>query len=92
MQPAQATPFWWCTRHKKKHNNKKTNRQLNHGHGGVPCTKGPLVSVGPRVLELRDTSKVRAVKIATDMNIADILTKCYKPHELIRMLKICGIA
>lgn len=44
------------------------------------------------VLELRDTSKVRAVKIATDMNIADILTKCYKPHELIRMLKICGIA
>jgi hypothetical protein len=44
------------------------------------------------VLELRDTSRVRAVKIATDMNIADILTKCYEPHELNRMLKICGIA
>jgi hypothetical protein len=41
------------------------------------------------VLELRDTSRVVAVKISTDLNIADMMTKCYKPGELDRMLRLC---
>jgi hypothetical protein len=41
------------------------------------------------VLELRDTNKYIAKKIPTDQNIADMLTKCYKPHEMERMLKLC---
>ena len=41
------------------------------------------------VLELRDTNKYMATKVATDQNIADLLTKCYKPHEMERMLRLC---
>ena len=43
------------------------------------------------VLELRDTNKYMATKVATDQNIADLLTKCYKPHEMERMLRLCRI-
>ena len=39
------------------------------------------------VKELRNTKKVLAVKIPTDKNLADMMTKCYQPKDLTNMLR-----
>ena len=39
------------------------------------------------VQELKDQGLTKAAKIATDENIADLLTKCYQPREMKMMLR-----
>ena len=43
------------------------------------------------VKELKNKDRIRAVKVSSDKNYADMLTKCYKPHEMTRMLKLMKV-
>ena len=40
--------------------------------------------------ELRDASKIKAVKVDTDKNVADLLTKCQEGYQMQKLLKIIG--
>ena len=42
------------------------------------------------VRELRDASKIKAVKVDTDKNVADLLTKCQEGYHMQKLLKIIG--
>ena len=42
------------------------------------------------VKELRDAEKVEAVKVSTDANVADLLTKCQEAYQMRRLLKVIG--
>lgn len=43
------------------------------------------------MLQMRDLKRFKAVKSETDKNVADMMTKCYKPHEINKMLKLVNI-
>ena len=42
------------------------------------------------VRELRDKKKIKAVKVDTDKNVADLLTKCMEAYQMQKLLKIIG--
>jgi len=43
------------------------------------------------VLELKDSNVVKAEKVHTDLNVADLFTKCHEWHKMSKLLKIIGL-
>ena len=41
--------------------------------------------------ELKNKDVVRAVKVGTDLNVADLLTKCHEHKSMDRLLKIMNL-
>jgi hypothetical protein len=43
------------------------------------------------VLELKDSNVVRAEKVHTDLNVADLFTKCHEWHKMKKLLSLIGL-
>lgn len=43
------------------------------------------------VLQMRNLNRFKAIKVATEDNVADMMTKCYRGHEINKMLKKMSI-
>ena len=43
------------------------------------------------VQELKDKSVVSAVKVHTDLNVADLFTKCHEWHKMKKLLKLIDL-
>ena len=43
------------------------------------------------VTELKDSKIVRAEKVHTDLNVADLFTKCHEWHKMRKLLSIIGL-
>jgi hypothetical protein len=65
-----------------------SNNQQRHIPSYVVCTINLLHNW---VAELRDKGVVKAVKVHTDKNVADLFTKCHEWHKMRKQLKIFNL-